>query len=340
MTHRFPIKEIALQSGLGTATVDRVLNGRAHVSPQTRLRVSAAISELEGQEQQLAARGRRMFFDFVVEAPMRFSQEVRRAAEAVLPRIGAAVCRPRFALQETMSEEEVVADLDRIAARGSQGVCLKARDLPGVRSAIGRLTALGIPVVTLVTDIPASPRLAYVGLDNASAGRTSAYLMHKGLRGRTGTILATRSQISFLGEEERARAFAETLGKTSESLRIVEANGGSGLSQETAREVAKALRGVDDLVGVYSMGGGNKAILDALPKRGLASLLFVAHDLDRENLALLRAGQLTYVLHHDLRADLLAMFRAFLRHHRLKSDPPDSLVSGVQILTPENIGMY
>ena len=45
MTHRFPIKEIALQAGLSTATVDRVMNGRAHVSPQTRRRVEDAIAE-------------------------------------------------------------------------------------------------------------------------------------------------------------------------------------------------------------------------------------------------------------------------------------------------------
>ncbi|MEM1237840.1 MAG: LacI family DNA-binding transcriptional regulator [Pseudomonadota bacterium] len=99
MTHRFPIKEIARQAGLGTATVDRVLNGRAHVSAQTRLRVEAAIGELEGQEAQLAARGRRLFFDFVVEAPARFSREVKAAAEGILPQIGTAVCRPRFLLQ-------------------------------------------------------------------------------------------------------------------------------------------------------------------------------------------------------------------------------------------------
>ena len=100
MTHRFPIKEIARQAGLGTATVDRVLNGRAHVSPQTKLRVTVALEELKAQEAQLAARGRRLFFDFVVEAPARFSREVKAAAEAIVPKIGTAVCRPRFLLQD------------------------------------------------------------------------------------------------------------------------------------------------------------------------------------------------------------------------------------------------
>mmetsp|Transcript_4798 Transcript_4798/g.7622 ORF Transcript_4798/g.7622 Transcript_4798/m.7622 type:complete len:109 (+) Transcript_4798:50-376(+) len=81
MTHRFPIKEIARQSGLGTATIDRVLNNRTNVSAQTKQRVASAIKELIAQEAQLAARGRRMFFDFVIEAPARFSREVKNAGE-------------------------------------------------------------------------------------------------------------------------------------------------------------------------------------------------------------------------------------------------------------------
>ena len=108
MTHRFPIKEIALQSGLSTATVDRVLNARAHVSAQTKARVAAALSELEGQEAQLSARGRRMFVDVVVEAPKRFSSEVRAALEAELPGLGPAVLRPRFAFGEEMSESWIL----------------------------------------------------------------------------------------------------------------------------------------------------------------------------------------------------------------------------------------
>lgn len=50
MTHRFPIKEIARQAGLGTATIDRVLNNRPNVSPQTRQRVAIALQELKAQE--------------------------------------------------------------------------------------------------------------------------------------------------------------------------------------------------------------------------------------------------------------------------------------------------
>lgn len=337
MTYRFPIKEIALQAGLGTATVDRVLNNRAHVSPQTRARVQAAIKELEGQESQLAARGRRMFFDVVIEAPQRFSHEVKRAAEAVLPDVGAAVCRPRFLLQEIMRDDEVVAALQRIAKRGSQGVCLKARDVPSIRAAVDQLAEAGIPVVTLVTDIPASKRIAYVGLDNESAGRTAAYLMGASLKGQQGRVLISRSQSGFYGEEERALGFTRRLAQAVPKAQVLDVSGGSGVAFETKQALMRVLSTDDPLLGVYSTGGGNRAILGVLDDMGLSPQIYVGHDLDRENRALLAEGRVTYVLYHDLQVDMRNVFQFFLQFHRLTQQAPEQGRSRVEVITPENM---
>jgi LacI family transcriptional regulator len=337
MTHRFPLKEVARQAGLSTATVDRAINNRAHVSPQTKARVVAAISELEGQEMQLAARGRRMFFDFVIEAPARFSREVKHAAGQVLPGVGVAVCRPRFLMQEIMSEAEVVTALNRIAKRGSQGVCLKARDLPAVRAAVDQLIAAGIPVVTLVTDLRETGRIAYVGLDNQSAGRTAAYLIAKTVGNVSGTVLTSRSNDRFLGEEERETAFMETLHRLCPQLRCVDVSGGSGVHFETSRLMHRVVENLDHLRAVYSMGGGNRTILDILQQNGLQPDIFVAHDLDTDNRALIGEGRISFVLHHDLRSDLENVFQAFLHHHKLISHGPVAAISNIQVVTPQNI---
>lgn len=337
MTHRFPVKEVARQSGLSTATVDRVINNRANVSPQTKARVAAAILELKGQEAQLTARGRRMFFDFVIEAPTRFSREIQKAAEQVLPRIGSAVCRPRFQAQEIMGEDEVTAALSRIEKRGSHGVCIKARDLATIRSAVNQLIAAGIPVVTLVTDLTTTKRIAYVSLDNESAGHTAAYLIAKTVGDSDGTVLTSRSQEQFLGEEEREVAFMATLNRLCPNLRIIDASGGSGVHFETSRIMQSTVSGLDQIRAVYSMGGGNTAILNALEQNGSLPDVFVAHDLDHDNRQLIEDGRLSYVLHHDLRVDLLNVFQAFLHHHKLMPVPPHTAVSHIQVVTPENI---
>lgn len=337
MTYRFPLKEIARQSGLGIATVDRVLNDRAHVSPQARARVHAAIAELEGQEAQLAARGRRMFFDFVIEAPSRFSREVQQATEQVIPHIGTAACRPRFHMQESMTDAEVVHLLGRILRRGSHGVCLKVRDTGQARHAVDRLMGAGIPVVTLVTDLSDTGRIAYVGLDNEGAGRTAAYLIAKSLDTTPGAVLATRSDQAFLGEEAREIAFVRRLSSLRPDLRVISLSGGGGRHLETARLLEPVVRDLANLRAVYSMGGGNRSILQVLDDAGQKPAVYVAHDLDRDNRLLISDGRIDFVLQHDLRTDMRNVFHALLDFHKLRVERPDTTISPVQVITPENV---
>ena len=336
MTHRFPIKEIARQAGVGTATVDRVLNDRPNVSPQTRLRVRTAISELEGQEQQLAARGRRLFVDFVVEAPTRFSAEIRRATEAVLPGLASGVFRPRFLFQEIMTDVEVIGALERIRRKGTQGICLKARDLPRVRAKVDELVAAGIPIVTLVTDLPSSRRVAYVGLDNRNAGQMAAFLIATALGGRRGQVLAYRSQEAFHGEVERFDGFCKALRDLAPSLEVIDVSGGAGLATNTRRRVEGILAKTPDLAAVYSMGGGNEMILRLLADYGHIGVPFVAHDLDSENTRLLADGALSFVLHHDLEADMRTLFRTLASAHGLAEPYTATGLSDVEIITRFN----
>jgi LacI family transcriptional regulator len=74
--------------------------------------------------------------------------------EAELPALAPAVVRSRFHFRETGSVPAMVETLDKIGARGSHGVIVKAPDTDLVAEAIDRLTAEGIPVVTFVTDVP------------------------------------------------------------------------------------------------------------------------------------------------------------------------------------------
>jgi ABC-type sugar transport system substrate-binding protein len=85
---------------------------------------------------------------------------------------------------------------------------LKAPDTSEMNEAVARLTGRGIPVVTLVTDLPRSPRTAYIGIDNRAAGATAAYLLTQWLGRRPGAVLVTLSRSFFRGEEERETARA------------------------------------------------------------------------------------------------------------------------------------
>ena len=160
-------------------------------------RVQSAIGELQRQGETALQTGRRFTIDVVMEAPHRFTQSVRKAFEAETPAMRPASFRSRFHLAETMDEREICAILDRIRKRGSHGVVLKAPDTARISDAIDRLARSGIPVVTLVTDIPGSSRLAYVGMDNKEAGRTAAHFVVGFVGKRAGRVLVTLSKHAF-----------------------------------------------------------------------------------------------------------------------------------------------
>ena len=158
--HPFLIKEIALQAGLSEATVDRVLNKRGGVRRHTAERVRQAIRELQGQSEQAGLTGRKFVVDVVMQAPDRFSDAVRVALEDEMPTLRPAVFRARYHFSEVARLADLVALIDRIGARGTHGLFLKAPDEPDIASAVDRVVARGIPVVTLVTDVPNSRRAA------------------------------------------------------------------------------------------------------------------------------------------------------------------------------------
>lgn len=267
MAHPYRIREIAQQAGLSTATVDRVLHGRAGVRAGTVAQVHRAIADLDRQASQVRLGGATFFLDLVVLAPDRFSRAVRAALEAELPTLRPAVVRARFHFRQDGGAADLMGVLDGIARRGSSGVLLKAPDDPAVVAAVARLQARGIPVVTFVTDLPASRRVAYVGMDDRAAGATAAYLL-TALAPESGGVLVSLSRSTFRGEGDREQGFRATLRELAPQVPVHVAEGGDGLEPPTGAAVAAVLARAPGIDAVYSVGGATARCSRPSTRRG------------------------------------------------------------------------
>ena len=338
MSHRYKVREIAQQAGLSEATVDRVLHERPGVRESTRLEVQQAIRDLDKQRSQLRLSGRKYLFDVVMQAPERFSNAFRGAVEAELPALAPAVVRTRFHFRETGSVPAMVETLDRIRTRGPHGAIVKAPDTAEVAEAIDRLTADGIPVVTYATDVPRSSRIGYVGIDNRDAGATAAYLIDQWLGDDQTAVLVTMSSNAFRGEEEREMGFRAEMRRAlgGAGRPVVEINESEGLDATIEQLVLDALDAHPEIGAVYSIGGGNVATLRAFEQKGRRCRVFIAHDLDEDNRALLRARKVSAVLHHDLRADANLAGRMIIQA-RGGLPGVTTAMSTIRVITPHNM---
>lgn len=338
MSRPFLVKDIAQQAGVSVATVDRVLNNRPNVRAHMARRVEQAIEALQRQRRQVGIVGRKFMVDLVMDTPRRFSDAVRTALEFEMPALRPSIFRARYELHEAWAASDLVASLDRIAARGSHGVLLKAPDLPVVADAVGRLVDRGIPVITLVTDLPSSRRLGYVGLDNRAAGETAAWLLAQWLRpGPRVGVLVSMSSALFRGEEEREVGFRAVLQDLRPRISVHTISEGQGVPDRTAGLVRAQLRAHPQIAAVYSTGGANEAICRAFDQVGRSCRCFIGHDLDDDNLALLRAGRLHAVLDHDLRHDMRQACLRLLAAHGAGGDAGSPDLSNVDVMTPFNL---
>jgi ABC-type sugar transport system substrate-binding protein len=111
----------------------------------------------------------------------------------------------------------------------------------------------------------------------------------------------------------------------------------AGLDTSVYRLTLGVLDRHPDIEAVYSIGGGNRAILEAFDARHRPCRAFIAHDLDADNRELLEAGRLSAVLYHDLRRDMHRACQIIMQAHGALDGPIATAPAPTQVITPFNI---
>ena len=163
------IIDIAMQAGVSTATVDRVLNRRDVVSKKTIDRVNEAIELLSGSSSRpriIPSVSAGLTVDVVISKFAGFANDLltqgfQECAEE-------AGIKLNMIYPSEMTPQGYVSALESCLARKSSGVILQALDHQSVRDMVGALGEAGVPVVTILTGLPGSEVLGYVGLDRCN----------------------------------------------------------------------------------------------------------------------------------------------------------------------------
>ena len=293
--------DVARVSGLSRSTVDRVLNGRAGVRPETVEKVETALRALGYAPSALSARKPAQVAQvqlMIMSGSNPFFSVMRDAAEHVMQLPLFAGIRVSVAFHDPYAPQTLLAAIEACDPEMTHLVT-PGIDRPDIALALNRLVDRGCRVVTMVSDVPNSRRYAYAGQDNFAAGRTAGRLMAGFLPDGGGKVAVLVGHLEFRHLLDRMAGFRQLMGLERPDLELVQPQsyGASGAEvAETLREL-KVHR--DTLRGIYLAGGGQPGLLDAMAEFAPDKVCVIGHELHRQSRAALTAGHFRALLAHD-----------------------------------------
>ena len=176
------LKEIADLAGVSRGTVDRVLNHRGSVNPQTEKKILEIVQALDYKPNKagivLAAQKKNLKLGVVLLGLYTvFYDDILAGVRDKAAELEGYNCSVLLRQTEYDLTQQLDA-IDELVSEGINGLAISPYNDNAVREKIDALYDQGIPVVTLNTDIENSKRLAYVGCHFYRSGETAGGLMH------------------------------------------------------------------------------------------------------------------------------------------------------------------
>ena len=211
------IKEIAALAGVSRGTVDRVLNDRGAVNPETAEKIRKIAKELDYKPNRaglvLAAQKKRLKLGVILFSTGNpFFQDVLAGIDEKAEELANYNCTV-ITKQISFGVEAQLQTIDELLAEEVNGIAMTPYNDDRIRNRINALYEQGIPVVTLNTDIENSRRLAYVGSNYTRSGATAAGLLQLMTSGTVNIGIVTGSS-KILCHTERFAGFLKPLTAT------------------------------------------------------------------------------------------------------------------------------
>ena len=164
------ISAIAKLAGVGTATVDRVLNNRAHVGESTRQRVIQAKRAIEAGT-SLGSRPRP--WRLKVFLPGEAGPSTDLLAECLQDYGARGNASVECVFTKKLEPALLARKLYACAGQGVDAVAFQALEDPRVHGAVEGLAKLNIPTLTIMSGLEHPAPIGFISINNRAAGRTA-----------------------------------------------------------------------------------------------------------------------------------------------------------------------
>jgi len=336
---KLTLEMVAKIAGVGIATVDRVLNERGGVSPETTRKVLKAARDL-GLKRLLPEEYRHpwQIEVFLSNNGSSFFQQLVRYFSEAAGELGYR----RITLHKTLVAESQPDKLAQsIIARSStrDGIIVFGHDYPPIYRALALCRSRGVPVITIVTDLPDADRLCHVGIDQYQAGRTAGLLMSKVVH-QPGDIVMVSGRFDYWAHRQRIAGFREVMMQRAPQRHLREVLFGLDQRDTIRTLLDQSLAQSQHVAGLYNTGMGNSEVSETLRAHQLIGRCgYITHELYSVTRQLLRHNELDFALDQNAQQHARLAIELLLRH--LESGyQPDIYRDGnvaLRLFTAENV---
>lgn len=292
---RVTLKNVADLARVGSATVERVLNGRGGVSPQTVEKVLAAARKLDYPKRLPEVhRGVTRIEVMMLRPELSFISRLSKAFERISANLHPSISVHRTFLNESDPKAIAKRISDPSARRSALLVVLPQH--PAIRDAVAEVQRRGIPVIQVMTRLE-DLDLAYVGIDNQAAGRMAGLLM-AGMQPRPGAVVALCHSQIYGVHRDRVRGFSQYMARErARHLTFHQIAFMNDDSIEIAKVVSSLMRAIPDLNGIYCAGGDYGPLCEHLRRhQGEDKICVIGHELTDQSATALTDGTVSAII--------------------------------------------
>lgn len=253
----------------------------------------------------------------------------------------------------TADPQAEASALDQIIASGPGGIMVFPCDEKAMVPGINRAVDAGIPVITMIGDVPSSKRFMHIGIDNFRAGQEGAKLLAEAIGGKGKVAVGTFQAAGVL---DRMRGYKDFLAKNYSQIQVVATVDDHADPSYAPQAYAAAIAANPDLAGIGGTDGDSgvgaaRAVIEA-GKKG--KIKIVAMDRNEDMLNYIADGTITAAVAQKsyLETWLAVQLLYALRHNSgpgkmlpdwkaAKVNPlPEDIDTGIMPITKANVSQF
>ena len=200
--------DLAQALGISVGTVYRALHKTGRINPETQRKVLEMAARMDYQINSNAQslRMKTQKIGFLICCPIKqFGDEIEKGAKAALEDIGGFNLIIDFRVTPNVNAEQGRTEVSKALLDFSDGdydgaILFLSGSTAAFKKDLAKLDEKGIPIVTLVNDIPLSHRVLHVAADGFTAGKMAADILSLCCKGGIVAVL-TGSKETYIHHE-------------------------------------------------------------------------------------------------------------------------------------------